>query len=172
MKNKEIERKFIVDPEKIPYDLSKTPYGDLTQGYVTSVDRELTFRIRHVLYKDIDGVPTKEKWFQTLKGKGSKIRDEYEIELQKEQFSTLWKLCERLSIHKWRYEIKEDFGLLQIDCYKNDLRGHWTVEVEFDTLEECDRFEPLYWFGEEVTEDMAHTNLSLAINGLPEKIIK
>jgi len=172
MKNKEIERKFLIEPEKIPFDLEKLDYCDMVQGYVTSVDKELTFRLRHVLYKNTEGVPTGEKWFQTLKGKGSKIRDEYEIELSKEQFSTMWKMCERLSLHKFRYEIKQNFGTIHLDRYKNGLKGLWTLEVEFDTLQNCDDFVPLDWFGEEVTENMDYTNLSMAINGLPEKISK
>ena len=41
------------------------------------------------------------------------------------------------------------------------------MEVEFDTLEECDSFIPLKWFGKEVTEDRRYTNMRLAIDGLP-----
>lgn len=173
MRYKEIERKFLIDPEKIPFEIKKLPYLDIVQGYVTSIEKDLTFRLRHVLYRNQDGMPLGEEWFQTVKSKGFKIRDEYEIRLLREQFTQMWKLCERLTLHKWRYDLPTDYNLdivsMYLDCYKNKLAGLWTLEVEFDTLEDCDRFIPPAWFGKEVTEDFRYTNLQLAINGLPEK---
>lgn len=169
MKNKEIERKFLIDKNKIPYDLSKMNYLDITQGYVISIDKDLTYRLRHILYRNDKDIPIGEDFFQTIKGKGIKIRDEYEIRLLKEQFNVMWKLCDKLTIHKWRYEPPFDDELLFLDCYKNELSGLWTLEVEFETLEKCDKFTPPEWFGKEVTEDYTYTNLQLAINGLPEK---
>ena len=168
MKNKEIERKFLIDPNKIPFDLDKMPYRDITQGYVTSIDRDLTFRLRHVLYRDKYSEPLGEDWFQTIKGKGSKVRDEYEFRLLREQFKKMWKLYEKLCLHKWRYDPPCEEGTMHLDQYKSELKGLWTVEVEFDSIEECDAYTPPNWFGEEVTEDMRYTNLSLTINGIPE----
>ena len=173
MKNKEIERKFLIDKTKVPYDLEKMPYMDITQGYRTSIDKDLTYRLRHVLYRTNKDVPIGEDWWETVKGKGFKIRDEFEIRLLKEQFNSMWKLCERLTVHKWRYEPPyEGVGEMFLDFYKNELSGLWTLEVEFDTLEECDAFVPLEWFSREVTEDYRYSNLQLAIDGLPEKLIK
>jgi CYTH domain-containing protein len=114
-------------------------------------------------------MPLGEQWFETIKGKGSKIRDEYEIQLLREQFNQLWRLCERLTIHKWRYDLPCKEGVLFIDNFKNELSGLWTLEVEFETLEDCDKFTPYEWFGKEVTEDFRYTNLQLAINGLPKE---
>ena len=42
-----------------------------------------------------------------------------------------------------------------------------TVEVEFDSMQVADAFEPPAWFGREVTGVAAWTNASLARNGLP-----
>jgi adenylate cyclase len=168
MKYKEIERKFLIDPKKAPYELEKLPYQDIVQGYVTSIEKDLTFRLRHILHRNQDGQPLGEEWFQTVKGKGTKIRDEYEIRLLREQFTQMWKLCDRLTVHKWRYDLPCEDGILYLDCYKNELGGLWTLEVEFETLEDCDKFTPPSWFGKEVTEDYTYTNLQLAINGLPK----
>jgi adenylate cyclase len=172
MKNKEIERKFLVNPENIPYDLKKMDYRDITQGYVTSIDNTFVFRLRHVLYRShLDGDLMGEEFFQTIKGKGTKIRDEFEIKLWKKQFSTLWRLCETLNLHKFRFELPHPDGRMYLDEYKNGLRGLYTVEVEFETEEECDSYNPPKWFGEEVTEDVTYSNLQLAMNGLPKKEI-
>lgn len=169
MKNKEIERKFIIDPTKIPYNLKKMDYKDIIQGYVTSIDRDLTFRLRHVLYRSQEGDLLGEEFFQTIKGKGTKIRDEFEIKLWKNQFSQMWVLCKNRSLHKFRYELPSENYKYELDQYKNNLSPLWTIEVEFDTLEECDSFIPPKWFGEEITEDNSWSNLSLALNDKVEK---
>jgi len=168
MKHKEIERKFLIDLKNIPFQLTKLPYQDIVQGYVTSIEKDLTFRLRHILHRDANGVPLGEQWFETIKGKGSKIRDEYEIQLLREQFNQLWNLCDRLTIHKCRYDLPCEHGILYLDCYKNELSGLYTIEVEFETLEQCDNFIAPEWFGQEVTEDFRYTNLTLSINGLPK----
>ncbi|NPV12790.1 MAG: hypothetical protein HPY57_13465 [Ignavibacteria bacterium] len=47
MRYKEIERKFLIDPEKIPFEIKKLPYLDIVQGYVTSIEKDLTFRLTY-----------------------------------------------------------------------------------------------------------------------------
>jgi len=168
MNNKEIERKFLVNESEIPFDLVNMPYQDIVQGYMTSTENDLSFRVRNVLYRNKNGEPIGEEWFQTIKSKGTKVRDEYEIRLLREQFSKLWRLCDRTSVHKLRYDPPCEVGRMDLDCFKNDLRGLWLVEVEFDSLDECDSFMPPKWFGKEVTEDVRYSNLQLALNGIPK----
>lgn len=172
MKNKEIERKFLIDIDKIPFDLSKMDYRDITQGYVTAMGGdEFTYRLRHVLYRShLDGDLLGEEFSQTIKGKGSKIRDEYEIKLWKNQFSKLWRLCDEVVVHKFRYELptKEGQNRRYLDVYKNSLRGLYTIEVEFESEEACDNYIPPEWFGEEVTENVNYCNFVLASKGLPQ----
>ena len=43
MKNKEIERKFIVEEKNIPFDIKNMPYQDIIQGYI-EFENNLTFR--------------------------------------------------------------------------------------------------------------------------------
>jgi len=164
MMNKEIERKFLVDIKMIPFDLIDMEYGDISQGYITSIDNTFSFRIRQTLKMDSSRTKIGEKYTQTIKSNETKIRDEYEIELNKEQFSTLWKLCMYNSIHKHRYELPYKNYLLELDIYKNGLSGLVTIEIEFGTIEECDDFIPPKWFGKEVTDDYNYKNINLALN--------
>jgi len=164
MKNKEIERKFLVDLKMIPFDIIDMEYGDISQGYITSIDETFSFRIRQTLKMDSSKTKIGEKYSQTIKSKETKVRDEYEIELNKEQFSTLWKLCMYNSVHKYRYELPYENHTLELDIYKNELSDLVTIEVEFGTIEECDNFIPPKWFGEEVTEVHAYKNVNLALN--------
>lgn len=170
MKNKEIERKFLIDINKIPYDLGNMNYQDIVQGYITSIDNSFVFRLRQVIYFSPNNEVLGDDYFQTIKGKGSKIRDEFETRLLRNQFSSLWTACENLQVHKYRYELPslESNNTLYLDKYKNELTGFYTLEVEFNTLEECEKYIPEDWFGEEVTEDNRYSNISLAKNGLPK----
>ena len=164
MKNQEIERKFLVNIEDVPYDLESMDYGDIIQGYITSIDHTFSFRVRQTLTMNDENGKIGEKYTQTIKSKDNKVRDEYEIVLEKEQFSTLWKLCLKDSVHKIRYELPYDEHTIELDVYKNEVEGLFTVEVEFDNLKECDMFEPPKWFGEEVTELSEYKNVNIALN--------
>jgi adenylate cyclase len=164
MKNKEIERKWLLKKENLP-DLSKMPYVDITQGYINSNDSKLTFRLRQSLYMSNTKNLIGEEYTMTIKGEGTKEREERESVLWRPQFSTFWSLCKNNTIHKHRYEYPGKNGeKIEIDIYKNGLEGFYTVEVEFENLEECDNYQPEEWFGEEVTEDFKYTNFYLATN--------
>ena len=170
MKNKEIERKFLVNKKSLP-NLSKRDYQEITQGYMQGMGGDHFYRLRQVVNMSPVTGGLGDQYFQTIKGKGSKIRDEYESALLKGQFSTFWPLCKNITITKKRYEIPLDGhnkATAYLDVYKNVFQGLYTVEVEFKTEEECDSFNPPDWFGREVTEIFGYTNYSLALDGLPE----
>jgi CYTH domain-containing protein len=170
---KEIERKFLVDEANLP-DLSERSYQDIVQGYVQNIGGKYIYRLRQVLFATSDRVVKGDKYYQTIKGAGSKEREEYEIELFKDQFHVMWRLCEDMALRKHRYvlteeDIKND-GIEKevfLDVYKNDLNGMYTVEVEFNNLEDCDAYVPEPWFGKEVTEDFRYTNFKMCTDGRP-----
>jgi len=170
MKNSEIERKFLVDKRSLP-KLTKRSYQEITQGYIHGMGGNYYYRLRQVVNMSPTGGNLGNQYFQTIKGKGSKARDEYEDELMKGQFSAFWPLCKNITITKKRYEIPlEGYNKVTayLDVYKNIFRGLYTVEVEFETEQECDDFNPPDWFGREVTETFGYANYSLAVNGLPQ----
>jgi adenylate cyclase len=170
---KEIERKFLVDEKNLP-DLKHRDYHDIIQGYIQNIGGQYIYRLRQVLFATADGDVLGDRYYQTIKGKGSKTREEYEIPIFKPQFSVMWRLCNNISLHKFRYLLTEfdvkDDGIPKevfLDVYKNELSGLYTVEVEFENEEDCDAYVPEAWFGEEVTEDGAYSNFRLAIDGRP-----
>lgn len=173
-KYREIERKFLVDEKDIP-NLTERSYQNITQGYIQNIGGQYIYRLRQVLFTESSGVVLGDKYYQTIKGKGNKDREEYEIELFRNQFSVMWRLCDHLSIHKYRYTLNDgdlkDDGIKKevfLDIYENNLSGLYTIEVEFDSIEECDAYVPEPWFGKEVTEDSRYSNFSLVLNGKPE----
>ena len=164
MKNREIERKWLVNKKNLP-NMSKMSFIDITQGYINSTDNKLTFRLRQSLYMTNKNNLIGEEYTMTLKGSGFKDREERESVLWKPQFSTFWPLCQENVIHKHRFEYpgKEE-KIIQIDIFKNSMEGLYMIEIEFDTLEECDNYQPEDWFGREVTENYQYTNFYMAVN--------
>lgn len=97
---------------------------------------------------------------------------EEEIEITKELFLFLGGDYEKDMVCKTRYYIPLEDGRLtaELDIYEKDLAGLITVEVEFETEEEMNRFIPPTWFGREVTYEKGFKNRSLAKKGIPKNI--
>ncbi|EDY85100.1 adenylate cyclase [Verrucomicrobiia bacterium DG1235] len=153
MPSYEIERKFLVDslPEELPQQKSKR----LRQGYLASGEDEV--RIRH----------DQESYTLTCKrGHGLK-REEREIEITQKQFDALWPLTETCRVEKTRYLIPAGKLTIELDVYHGRHRPLIVAEVEFDSVEESQKFSPPLYFGVEVTKDQSYKNRQLAQNGLP-----
>jgi len=161
---KEVERKYLVDPENIPIDLESCQRAELKQGYLAiSADGSET-RIRSFG----DG----KRFELTVKSSGTVIRDEQNIKITKEMFNTLWPLTSGARVEKTRYYIPlvDEHGreyIAELDTYKGHLEGLATIEVEFggreaDASVRADTFKPPEWFGKDVSGDKRYKNRSLA----------
>jgi adenylate cyclase len=105
----------------------------------------------------------------TVKSGGGRSRVEEELEIEPERFDRLWPLTEGRQIEKTRYEIDADGGLtIELDVYGGALAGLVVAEVEFDSEDGADAFDPPAWFTREVTEDARYKNQRLACDGAPE----
>lgn len=170
-KNREIERKFLVSPENFP-DLSKMNYMDMTQGYIPNFNSDFIYRLRQIINMNYKQEKLNIKYFQAIKGRGDKDRSEFEKEISEEFFEFYWPLCDRNTVHKFRYLIPEVGSItVHLDIYKNQFKGLYVVEVEFDTIEKCDTFQPLPWFGREVTKERKYKNAVMAFEGIPKLLV-
>ena len=148
----EIEKKYLVS--YIPDSLQKYRKKEISQSYI-NIDPAIRVR------------KSDEFYTLTVKGSGKIAREEFELELNKEQYETLLKKSETSSIVKTRYEIPIYGGLIaELDIYHGDLENLQTVEVEFDTLEQADSFIPPEWFADEISSDIRYSNAYLALYGL------
>lgn len=148
----EIEHKFIVKPKRLP------PLGrgvKIIQGYLS---RSPVVRIR---LSESNGRKTA---VLTVKGSGSRVRQEFEYRIPAGHAKALLALCGTRIIKKRRYHK----GAWEIDQFKGTLKGLWIAEVELRS--ETDPVPELPpWVGREVTYDRRYTNASLAERGkLPE----
>lgn len=151
----EIERKFLVDPSRLP-DPDESRSKLVEQGYVLACENgEVRLRT--------DG---KSQTLTVKKGAGIS-RQETEVAITPEQFTALWTTTEGARLRKRRYTVALDRHTVEIDVYLDDLAGLIVAEVEFPSLAEARTFVPPAWFGPEVTGLSEYSNAKLALEGLP-----
>ena len=143
----EIERKFLVDPEKWnPSDQGIT----ITQAYL-GLSPYPTVRIR------IAG----EKAFLTIKGRSQTIsRPEFEYQVPFEDAQEMLKLSISNPVEKIRYHvICEDF-LWEVDVFSGNNTGLIVAEIELESEKQA--FPKPDWILEEVSDDGRYYNSYLS----------
>lgn len=158
MNNLEIEKKYLVDLNKI--SLLKNKYKKITQGYLYS-DNTTEIRIRS-LEED-----QRKTYYYTVKISSENLlqRTEIEKEITSDEFYTLLQNLKPNThlIQKNRYLVPLNNNLIaEVDIYTNELEGLKTVEVEFPSLEETLKFKAPNWFLLDVTNDKSYKNKNLA----------
>ncbi|HEY9063163.1 MAG TPA: dockerin type I domain-containing protein [Pseudobacteroides sp.] len=155
----EIERKFLLDPSKIPYDLKTLDKYELTQAYI-SFSPEI--RIRNA-----------DDWMYFLTVKAyvdqfGMVREEREFWITEQEYNALMKKIEGNIIYKTRYQGLDEKGVMfAIDIFKGNLAGLAYYEVEFPNEEAANKYTPPSWVGLDVTNDKRYKNGSLAQYGRP-----
>ena len=146
----EIERKYLIEKEQLPADLASYPFHKIEQGYLCTSP---VVRIRR---QDDD-------YFLTYKSKGLMAREEYNLPLTQEAYEHLKSKADGLVISKTRYLIPEKNGLtIELDVFHEDYEGLLLAEVEFDSEEKANSYNPPAWFGEDVTYSTAYHNSTLS----------
>jgi adenylate cyclase len=150
----EIERKFLV-PRRSS-GLEGCRFDDIEQGYLAA-DAESEVRVRRI------GKGSR----LTVKRGSGRERLEEEIEITDDQFEALWRATEGRRLAKRRYYVPLDDLTAEVDVYGGKLDGLITAEVEFDSVEDSEGFDPPDWFGVEITDDPRYANQALAEGGKP-----
>lgn len=146
---KEIERKFIVDPAKLPNNLIGIDYQ---QGYLSINDAGVT-RIRII----------NDKAVLTIKSKTVEIsRDEFEYDIPYEDALRLINLSQGEVIHKTRSVIEYENKTWEVDEFHGKNKGLWLAEIEL-TDEKEDFIKP-NWLMEEVSKDKKYYNSYLCLH--------
>ncbi len=152
----EIERKFLLD--KFP-DLPERVRAQVYQGYLSTAP---VVRIRKAILAD-----GSEKFEMTVKGKGTLVRAEVNIDITAEQYEEMACLLKREPIRK-DYHVYALPDGLELECSIVDSGTEsefMYAEVEFDSVEAANAFVPPEYLGREVTEDPSFSMNSYWING-------
>lgn len=158
MKNYEIERKWLLDPDHIPFDLSSAARTEkIEQAYISF---RPTIRIRSV---------NGSKFILTVKSgsiKGQLARQEYELELTGAEFDELMKKCEGSVIRKTRYCFPAENGLtVELDVFEGEFTGLVYMEIEFPDEESAKAYPTPSFAMKDVSDDKNYTNAALAKQG-------
>jgi len=145
--SKEIERKFLVDREKLP--LLKDPYL-IRQGYIPT-GGTATVRLRI----------SNDKAYLTIKGRATGLtRSEFEYPVPVEDAQKmLEELCSKPLIAKKRYLIPYRGHTWELDIFEEENKGLIVAEIELQSEDEP--FEKPPWLKEEVSFDTRYRNASL-----------
>lgn len=156
----EIERKFLIEEENIPYDLKSLDKFEITQSYINFSPE---IRLRNV---------DNRMFFLTVKANVDSrgmIREERNFWINSKEYYDLYKKIEGNTIYKTRYQgVDEDGNPFAIDIFKDDLEGLAYFEVEFRNEELANSYIPPSWITKEVTSDSRYKNGSLARYGIPK----
>lgn len=156
----EIERKWLIDTRRIPYDLHKLEAHALVQGYLAFSP---TVRVRSI--DDAEFILTVKSAPLT---KDRIAREETEFSLPAETGRALLRKCEGVLVEKTRYKNRRPDGLVEeIDVFRGELAGLAYLEIEFPSLGAAEAFPSPVWVTREVTQDKSFTNASLARKGMP-----
>jgi len=143
----EIERKFLVHGPGL--SLPKH-HKKLEQGYLLRMEGR-SLRVRRI----------ENKYFLTLKIGTSKVREEIETRLDRQDGKTLLKQALEAPIKKKRYHLKVGGKLWDVDVFGGENEGLILAEIELK--HEDEDFERPKWLGREVTGDRRFHNSQLAV---------
>jgi CYTH domain-containing protein/8-oxo-dGTP pyrophosphatase MutT (NUDIX family) len=145
----EIERKFLVG--HVPAEVRGAPFKPIVQGYLSSGgDPEL--RIRR----------SGNDHFLTLKAGSGLQRTEEELPIDRARFERLWPMTKGRRIEKVRHKVDHGGRTIEVDVFDGPNRGLVVAEIEFPSVEEARAWTGPAWLGEEVTDDPAYRNATLA----------
>ncbi len=149
----EIERKFLVDPSKLP-DFSQATSDHLEQFYIA---RDPWVRIR---------IMNRVAGRLTIKGPGTLSRAEFEYPIPLEDAEAMRPIGKG-SLTKTRHYLPAAGNDLmwEIDEFHSPIQL-WMAEIELSSPEEAILDRPA-WLGKEVTEDFRYSNACLVELGLP-----
>lgn len=146
----EIERKFLIDKNKLPENLEQYPSKQIEQGYLCT---DPVVRIRR----------SNDSYYLTYKSKGLLAREEYNLPLTREAYEHLRPKADGIVISKVRYVIPEKDGLsIELDIFGAPYQGLLLAEVEFPSEEAANAYVPPAWFGKDVTYSTKYHNSTLS----------
>ncbi len=146
----EIERKFLIDKDRLPSNLESYPHTVLEQAYLIT---EPVLRIRK----------KNDRYILTYKGQGLMVREEVEFPLPQNAYETLLSKADGNIISKTRYKIPEDNHLtIELDIFSGIFEGLYLAEVEFPDEVSALAYETPDWFGPEVTNETTFHNSTLS----------
>ncbi len=155
----EIEKKFLLPPCK-----AKRYLKALGKKY--KKEHIIQYYAKNMRFRKIG-----DRYWRTIKRGQGIIREEIEKPIAKSEFYAMMDQREGELIEKYRYTFRYKKHTYEMDEFEGHLKGLLYLENEFDSLEAAQEFTPpkkiQKFILDEVTDDPAFTNRSLALFGMP-----
>lgn len=151
----EIEKKYLVDPNAIPFDIRQYKSHFIEQAYLCT---DPVVRVR----KEDDN------YYMTYKGKGLMAREEYNLPLNETAYTHLLDKADGNIITKRRYLIPFSNNSLkkaltiELDIFEGVFKGVCIAEIEFESVEDAENIIPPAWFGKDVTFERTYHNSEMS----------
>ncbi len=156
----EIERKFLLS--SLPYELEKCDCFYLEQAYINVlpvIRVRCKSKVSDIANKKLDN----PKYILTIKSSGMLSRQEYEMELAKEEYDTLLAKAEGNIISKYRYIIPLENKLkIELDVFEGKFKGLVMGEIEFPDEETAKKYNLPDYVSKEVTFDKRFHNSNMS----------
>lgn len=140
----EIERKFIVS--EIPKDIIPFEKKYVFQNYLSVKDKE-EIRIRMQVE---DGI---KKYDITYKNGSGMVRDESKFRIGESIYYDLSEKIKEKPVKKYRQFYQINSQQIMVDTYLETKEPLIIAEIEFESEEDAEKFNPPNWFIKEVTYD-------------------
>ncbi|GEM_PF-470155 len=110
-----------------------------------------------------------DEYYITIKSEGAHSRQECERSIDQWAFELMWQYTVGRRIEKTRYFVPFGDLTLEVDKFTGQLDGLTTLECEFRTEEELQRFVLPSWVthAQDVTSHPGFKNKNLALHGIP-----
>ena len=160
----EIERRWLIKKEDIPFDLNAILREDQEQSYL---DNNPEIIIRRNNMGESFYIASKSN-----KRENGLVKDKTEKTILEKDYNELYEEKQGNTIIKSRLITTDPETELTyvMDLYSNELSGIEILEIEFNSIEEANNFKAPEWVGEEITYNEDYDGYNLATKGAPTTI--
>ena len=157
----EIERRWLIKKEDIPFDLNAILREDQEQSYL---DNNPEIIIRRNNMGESFYIASKSN-----KRENGLVKDKTEKTILEKDYNELYEEKQGNTIIKSRLITTDPETELTyvMDLYSNELSGIEILEIEFNSIEEANNFKAPEWVGEEITYNEDYDGYNLATKGAP-----
>ncbi len=157
----EIERRWLIKKDDIPFDLNAILREDQEQSYL---DNNPEIIIRRNNMGESFYIASKSN-----KRENGLVKDKTEKTILEKDYNELYEEKQGNTIIKSRLITTDPETELTyvMDLYSNELSGIEILEIEFNSIEEANNFKAPEWVGEEITYNEDYDGYNLATKGAP-----
>ena len=155
----EIERKFLIDVDKLKASVNPSHIYDIRQAFIVT-QPDVSVRVRIMTSEEHSAIAPNQIVKIGFKIGNGPIRSEFEFDIDLETAESL--ISKYPTVHKTRYmiQIESSERYWEVDEFHGKHEGLWLAEIELGSLDEA--VDLPSWIADEVTYDAEYYNCNIA----------